>query len=57
MLVREALQALSGVEVLLLSESEGLSPAEIAAVLGCRGVTARSRLHRRGAAFATPSSV
>jgi RNA polymerase sigma-70 factor (ECF subfamily) len=25
---------------------EGLSPAEIAAVLGCRGVTARGRLHR-----------
>jgi RNA polymerase sigma factor (sigma-70 family) len=47
-LVREALLALSAVdrEVLLLSEWEGLSPAEIAAVLGCRGVTARGRLHR-----------
>ena len=33
-------------EVLLLSEWEGLSPAEIAAVLGCLTVTARGRLHR-----------
>jgi RNA polymerase sigma-70 factor (ECF subfamily) len=47
-LVREALLALFAVdrEVLLLSEWEDLSPAEIAAVLGCRGVTARGRLHR-----------
>jgi RNA polymerase sigma factor (sigma-70 family) len=47
-LVREALLALSPVdrEVLLLSEWEGLSPAEIAAVLGCLAVTARGRLHR-----------
>jgi RNA polymerase sigma-70 factor, ECF subfamily len=33
-------------EVLLLAEWEGLSPAEIAAVLGCLTVTARGRLHR-----------
>jgi len=33
-------------EVLLLAEWEGLSPAQIAAVLGCLTVTARGRLHR-----------
>jgi RNA polymerase sigma-70 factor, ECF subfamily len=33
-------------EILLLAEWEGLSPAEIAAVLGCLTVTARGRLHR-----------
>ena len=33
-------------EVLLLAEWEGLSPAEIAALLGCLTVTARGRLHR-----------
>jgi RNA polymerase sigma-70 factor (ECF subfamily) len=33
-------------EVLLLAEWEGLSPAEIAGVLGCLTVTARGRLHR-----------
>jgi RNA polymerase sigma factor (sigma-70 family) len=33
-------------EVLLLAEWEGLSPAEIAAILGCPTVTARGRLHR-----------
>ena len=33
-------------EVLLLSEWEGLSPAEIASVLRCPKVTARGRLHR-----------
>ncbi len=33
-------------EVLLLSEWEGLEPAEIAAVVGCHPVTARGRLHR-----------
>lgn len=33
-------------EVLLLAEWEGLEPAEIAAVLNCRPVTARGRLHR-----------
>ncbi|MGH3063716.1 MAG: RNA polymerase sigma factor [Gaiellaceae bacterium] len=47
-LVHEALRRLPAVdcEVLLLAEWEGLSPAEIAAVLGCRRVTARGRLHR-----------
>lgn len=33
-------------EVLLLAEWEGLSTAQIAAVLGCLTVTARGRLHR-----------
>jgi RNA polymerase sigma factor (sigma-70 family) len=33
-------------EVLLLAEWEGLSAAQIAAVLGCLTVTARGRLHR-----------
>jgi RNA polymerase sigma factor (sigma-70 family) len=33
-------------EILLLSEWEGLSPTEIAAVVGCLTVTARGRLHR-----------
>lgn len=33
-------------EVLLLSAWEGLTPAEIAAATGARGVTVRSRLHR-----------
>lgn len=33
-------------EVLLLAEWEGLSPTQIAAVLGCLTVTARGRLHR-----------
>jgi RNA polymerase sigma factor (sigma-70 family) len=33
-------------EVLLLAEWEGLTPAEIAKVLGCPSVTARGRLHR-----------
>jgi DNA-directed RNA polymerase specialized sigma24 family protein len=33
-------------EVLLLAEWEGLSPAEIGAVLGCLAVTARGQLHR-----------
>jgi RNA polymerase sigma factor (sigma-70 family) len=47
-LVREALLRLSvrDREVLLLSEWEGLSPAQIAAVVGCLTVTARGRLHR-----------
>jgi RNA polymerase sigma-70 factor (ECF subfamily) len=47
-LVREALGRLSLLdrEVLLLSEWEGLSPAQIASVLRCPKVTARSRLHR-----------
>jgi RNA polymerase sigma-70 factor (ECF subfamily) len=33
-------------EVLLLAEWESLSPAEIATVMRCSGVTARGRLHR-----------
>jgi RNA polymerase sigma factor (sigma-70 family) len=47
-LVHEALDRLGprDREILLLSEWEGLSPAEIAAVLGCLTVTARGRLHR-----------
>jgi RNA polymerase sigma-70 factor (ECF subfamily) len=47
-LVHEALQRLGARdrEVLLLAEWEGLSPAEIGAVLGCLAVTARGRLHR-----------
>jgi RNA polymerase sigma factor (sigma-70 family) len=46
--VRQALYALGprDREVLLLAEWEGLSPAQIAAVLGCLTVTARGRLHR-----------
>jgi RNA polymerase sigma factor (sigma-70 family) len=48
MLVREALRRLRprDREVLLLTEWEGLSPAQIAGVLGCLTVTARGRLHR-----------
>jgi RNA polymerase sigma-70 factor, ECF subfamily len=47
-LVREALRSLGtrDREILLLAEWEDLSPAQIAAVLGCRAVTARGRLHR-----------
>lgn len=47
-LVHEALRRLPAVdrEVLLLAEWEGLSPAQIADVMGCRRVTARGRLHR-----------
>jgi RNA polymerase sigma-70 factor (ECF subfamily) len=47
-LVREALRRLGPLdrEVLLLSEWEGLSPAQIASVLRCPKVTARGRLHR-----------
>jgi RNA polymerase sigma-70 factor, ECF subfamily len=47
-LVHEALRRLrpSDREVLLLAEWEGLSPAEIAQVVGCLAVTARGRLHR-----------
>ena len=33
-------------EILLLAEWEGLSPTQIASVLGCLTVTARGRLHR-----------
>ncbi|HET6642500.1 MAG TPA: sigma-70 family RNA polymerase sigma factor [Gaiellaceae bacterium] len=47
-LVHEALRRLGSAdrEVLLLAEWEGLSPAEIASVVGCLPVTARGRLHR-----------
>jgi RNA polymerase sigma-70 factor (ECF subfamily) len=47
-LVHEALRRLvpRDREVLLLAEWEGLSPAQIAAVVGCLAVTARGRLHR-----------
>jgi RNA polymerase sigma factor (sigma-70 family) len=47
-LVHEALRRLGPLdrEVLLLAEWEGLSAAQIAAVLGCLTVTARGRLHR-----------
>jgi RNA polymerase sigma factor (sigma-70 family) len=47
-LVHEALRRLGARdrEVLLLAEWEGLSPAQIAEVVGCRPVTARGRLHR-----------
>lgn len=47
-LVSEALRRVAprDREVLLLAEWEGLSPAQIAAVLGCLTVTARGRLHR-----------
>ncbi len=40
-------------EVLLLAEWEGLSPAQIASVLGCLTVTARGRLHRARHRFRT----
>jgi RNA polymerase sigma factor (sigma-70 family) len=47
-LVHEALGRLGprDREVLLLAEWEGLSPAQIAAVMGCLAMTARGRLHR-----------
>jgi RNA polymerase sigma factor (sigma-70 family) len=47
-LVHEALRRLGprDREVLLLTEWEGLAPAEIATVLGCLTVTVRGRLHR-----------
>jgi RNA polymerase sigma-70 factor (ECF subfamily) len=46
--VRDALRRLGprDREILLLAEWEGLSPAQIAAVMGCLTVTARGRLHR-----------
>jgi RNA polymerase sigma factor (sigma-70 family) len=40
-------------EVLLLAEWEGLSPAQIAGVIGCLTVTARGRLHRARRRFRT----
>jgi RNA polymerase sigma-70 factor, ECF subfamily len=54
-LVHEALRLLGprDREVLLLAEWEGLSPAQIAAVLGCLTVTARGRLHRARRRFRT----
>jgi RNA polymerase sigma factor (sigma-70 family) len=47
-LVHEALRLLGprDREVLLLAEWEGLTPAQIARVVGCLTVTARGRLHR-----------
>ena len=52
-LVRDALRRLGqrDREILLLAEWEGLSPAEIAGVLGCLTVTARGRLHRARSRF------
>jgi RNA polymerase sigma factor (sigma-70 family) len=54
-LVHEALRLLGprDREVLLLAEWEGLTPAQIAAVLGCLAVTARGRLHRARRRFRT----
>jgi RNA polymerase sigma factor (sigma-70 family) len=54
-LVHEALRRLGprDREVLLLAEWEGLSPAEIASVVGCLAVTARGRLHRARRRFRT----
>jgi RNA polymerase sigma-70 factor (ECF subfamily) len=54
-LVREALRSLGprDREVLLLAEWEGLSPGQIATVLGCPAVTARGRLHRARRRFRT----
>ena len=54
-LVREALRHLGPLdrEVLLLSEWEGLTPAQIATVLRCPKVTARGRLHRARRRFRT----
>jgi RNA polymerase sigma factor (sigma-70 family) len=53
--VHEALRRLGprDREVLLLAEWEGLSPAQIATVLGCLTVTARGRLHRARRRFRT----
>jgi RNA polymerase sigma factor (sigma-70 family) len=52
-LVHEALRRLGprDREVLLLAEWEGLTPAQIADVLGCLTVTARGRLHRARGRF------
>jgi RNA polymerase sigma factor (sigma-70 family) len=54
-LVHEALRRLGpgDREVLLLAEWEGLSPAQIATVLGCLAITARGRLHRARRRFRT----
>jgi RNA polymerase sigma factor (sigma-70 family) len=40
-------------EILLLAEWEGLSPTQIAAVMGCHAITARGRLHRARRRFRT----
>ena len=40
-------------EILLLAEWEGLSPAQIAAVMACPAITARGRLHRARRRFRT----
>jgi RNA polymerase sigma factor (sigma-70 family) len=55
LLVHEALRRLRprDREVLLLSEWEDLSPAQIAVVLGCGAMTARGRLHRARRRFRT----
>jgi RNA polymerase sigma-70 factor (ECF subfamily) len=52
-LVHEALHTLrpQDREILLLAEWEGLTPAQIAIVLGCLTVTARGRLHRARTRF------
>src|SRR5262245_39743313 len=54
-LVHEALRCLGprDREVLLLTEWEELSPAQIATVLGCLAITARGRLHRARRRFRT----
>ena len=54
-LVHEALRRLGprDREMLLLSEWEGLTPAEIAVVMGCPAITARGRLHRARRRFRT----
>jgi RNA polymerase sigma factor (sigma-70 family) len=54
-LVHETLLRLRPIdrEVLLLAEWEGLTPAEIADVVGCLTVTARGRLHRARRRFQT----
>jgi RNA polymerase sigma factor (sigma-70 family) len=53
--VHEALRRLGprDREVLLLAEWEGLTPTQIAAILGCLTVTARGRLHRARRRFRT----
>jgi RNA polymerase sigma-70 factor (ECF subfamily) len=54
-LVHEALRKLGARdrEVLLLADWEGLTPAQIASVVGCLTVTARGRLHRARRRFRT----
>jgi RNA polymerase sigma-70 factor (ECF subfamily) len=59
LLVHETLRRLGPQdrEVLLLAEWEGLTPAQIASVLGCLTVTARGRLHRARRRFRTVCGV